>query len=497
VVGLSPPSHRPTRAASAPQPATGRSAFARARGAAAPLLLLAAVVPGLAAASGSDGIARPFLWIPLLLLIAKVSGLVERFGLPGVLGELAAGVLVGNLALVGIGVVEPVRHDEYVKFLAELGVVILLFQIGLESSIQELRRVGTRALLVALVGVVVPFFLGTSVVGPLLFPGQATGTYLFFGATLTATSVGITARVFKDLRFLRAPEAQIVLGAAVIDDVIGLMILAAVSAVVTTGSVGPAEIAWVVAKAVLFLGGAIVVGHRLAPTLSRLLSRVQSGPAMKFTLAISVCLVLAFLAHVIGLAPIVGAFAAGLILDEVTFRDFPAPALHGEVRTAVASAHPELRRRVDQVLGHHASHHLQSLIEPVGHLLVPLFFVYTGMQVNLRSLADPTVVVVALAVTALAVAGKLASGAVAGPVNRWLVGWAMVPRGEVGLIFAVVGKTLGVVNDAQFSVFVIMVMLTTLVTPPVLALLINRRRARAEGLAPAPIPTTEVLGRHP
>ncbi len=459
-------------------------------------LLIAA--PVIAAASGSDGIARPFLWIPVLLLLAKVSGLVERFGMPGVLGELLAGVAVGNLALVGLGLVEPIKHDQYVAFLAELGVVILLFQIGLESSITELRRVGVRALLVAVVGVVVPFALGTAVVGPVLFPGQSTGTYLFFGATLTATSVGITARVFKDLRFLRSPEAQIVLGAAIIDDVIGLMILAAVSAVVTTGSVGPGEIAWVVAKSVLFLGGAIVLGHRLAPTLSRLFSRVQSGAAMKFTLAISVCLVLAFLAHAIGLAPIVGAFAAGLILDEVTFKDFPAPELHGAVRQAVASASPEMRHRVDEVLGHSARHHLQSLVEPVGHLLVPLFFVFTGMQVNLGVLADPSVVVVALAVTAIAVIGKLAAGAVAGSVNRWMVGWAMVPRGEVGLIFAVVGKTLGVVDDVQFSVFVVMVMLTTLITPPVLALLINRRRARPE---PSPagisITTNEALGRQP
>jgi Kef-type K+ transport system membrane component KefB len=433
------------------------------------------------------------------LLVARFSGLVERLGLPGVLGELLAGVLLGNLTLLGVGALEPIKTDTYVQFLAELGVVVLLFQIGLESSVQDLRRVGLRAVAVASVGVVVPFVLGTWVAGPALFPGLSFGAYLFMGATLTATSVGITARVFRDLSFLRTPEAQIVLGAAVIDDVIGLVILAAVSGVVTTGSLAAGAVAWVILKAVLFLGAAIVLGHRLAPGLSRILARVHPGIAMKFTLAISVCLLFAFVAHAIGLAPIVGAFAAGLILDEVAFRDFDAPAVLGSVRTALGSADPEVRRRVDQVLGHHASHHLQSLIEPVGHLFVPLFFVYTGMQVNLRSLADPTVLVVALAVTAVAVAGKVVSGAVAGPVNRWLVGWAMVPRGEVGLIFAVVGKSLGVVSEAQFSVFVVMVMLTTLLTPPVLALLIVRRSRRAQAIPVVveTMPANEMLGRHP
>lgn len=460
-------------------------------------LVLGAGLPALVGASEGGVSPRSFLWIPVLLIVARVSGLVERLGLPSVLGELLAGVVLGNLALLGVGALEPIKADAAVAFLAELGVVILLFQIGLESDVRELRRVGARALAVALVGVVVPFALGAAVVGPLLFPGQSHGAYLFFGATLTATSVGITARVFKDLAFLRTPEAQIVLGAAVIDDVVGLVILAAVSAVVTTGSLAAGDVAWVVAKAVLFLGGAIALGGRLTPGLGRLFARVHPGTAMKLSLAFSVCLLFAFLAHAMGLAAIVGAFAAGLILDDEAFGAFEGPEVHGPVRQALGSADPEVRRRVDDVLGHHADHHLQSLVEPIGHLLVPLFFVYTGMQVSLRSLADPAVVGVAMAVTGLAIAGKLVSGAVAGPVNRWLVGWAMVPRGEVGLIFAVVGKSLGVVSESQFSIFVVMVMMTTLVTPPVLALLISRRRQGAAGPLVAGIPADKAIGRQP
>ncbi|HVL57273.1 MAG TPA: cation:proton antiporter, partial [Burkholderiaceae bacterium] len=211
-----------------------RRALERSRGRMPLYAGLAAATPLAAMAAGDGDAALTLLWVGALLLLAKLASLVERIGQPAVLGELLAGVLVGNLALIGLGVFEPAKADPILRFLAELGVVILLFQIGLESDIATMRRVGVRALLVAVVGVVAPFALGTLVVGPLLFPGSSFNTYLFFGATLTATSVGITARVFKDMGTLQTPESQIVLGAAVIDDVIGLIILAVVTIADTT-----------------------------------------------------------------------------------------------------------------------------------------------------------------------------------------------------------------------------------------------------------------------
>ncbi len=453
-----------------------RPVFGRSRLGMAAALIAA---PAVALASGSDGTAVSFLWIALLLMVGRVSALIERLGQPGVLGEILAGIVLGNVALLGVGWIEPLKQDDFVRSLSELGVVILLFQIGLESDLQEMRRVGLRATAVAAVGVAAPFALGTLLVGPLLFPGEPSNVYLFFGATLTATSVGITARVFKDLGVLSSPEARIVLGAAVIDDVIGLVILAVVSAIIQQGSVEASKVALIVAKAVLFLGGAVVLGARAAPLLSKAFSRVQTSTAMKFSVALSMCLFLAFLAHAIGLAPIVGAFAAGLIFDEVTFKDFPGPDIVHRVEEAAREAGPEVRERIGEVLDLHERHHLQSLVEPVGHLLVPLFFVYTGTQVDLRTFGDPRVVLIALAVTALAFAGKLVSGLAAGPVRRWVVGWGMAPRGEVGLIFAAVGKRLGVVDATEFSVFVVMIMVTTVATPPILAALIRRRHLAA------------------
>jgi Kef-type K+ transport system membrane component KefB len=447
----------------------------------AAVMLLQIVSPShaLAAGANAEHAAWLFLWISVILVAARIGCLVSRIGQPVVLGELVMGILLGNLTLVGIHWLEPVRSDEIVLFLAELGVVILLFQIGLESSVRSMMKVGTRAVQVALIGVIVPFVLGTWVVGPWLMPGLSVNAYLFLGATLTATSVGITGRVFRDLGRLQLPAAQIVLGAAVIDDVLGLVILAVVSAIVSTGTPDAVGVALILLKAFLFLAGALLLGQAAAPRISRLFSAIYTGIGMKFTLVIATCLVFAFIAQQMDLAPIVGAFAAGLVLEEVHFRDYERPAMEREIDEAVQSSSPEVKQKVHNVLERYGEKHMEHLIEPLGLFLVPFFFVITGMQVKLDLLADPRAVLIALGLTAVAVAGKVVAGLAAGKGNGWLVGWGMVPRGEVGLIFAAVGSRLGVVSDEEFSIIVIMVILTTLMTPPILSFLIKRSGDRA------------------
>lgn len=425
--------------------------------------------------SGSThSVGATFLWIVIILLAAKLSTLVERLGQPPVLGELVTGVILGNLFLFGLDFFEPIKSEPIINFLAQLGVVILLFQVGLESNVEEMRRVGLRAFWVACVGVIVPFLLATIMVGPLLLPGLPFNTYLFLGATLTATSVGITARVFRDLGRLQTAEAQIVLGAAVIDDVLGLIILAVVSAIVTQGTISVASVSWITFKAVLFLAGAVILGQLLAPRLGALLSKVHTGTGMKFTLAISFGLITAYLGEQIGLAPIVGAFAAGLVLDPVHFRFFEEPEIANDIRENLHDAPPAVKARVAAVLERHADRHVEDIIEPLGHFLAPIFFVMTGMAVRLETLFNLPILLVALGITIAAFVGKIAAGLVAGPVNKSVVGWGMIPRGEVGLIFAATGRAIGVVNDEVFSIIVIMVILSTLLPPPVLTYLLKR-----------------------
>jgi Kef-type K+ transport system membrane component KefB len=335
--------------------------------------------------------------------------------------------------------------------------------------------VGLRAFAVAVIGVAAPFALGAFLVGPWLLPGLDFKAYLFLGATLCATSVGITGRVFRDARRLDSAEARIVLGAAVMDDVLGLVILAVVTGFVRSGTVSAGEVAVIVAKAFAFLVGAVVIGRAIAPHLARLLARVSDSMATKLTLLLCVGLGLAWLAHAIGLAPIIGAFAAGVLLEPIFLRDFREPEIVRDLGPLVAKLPEPEAAAARAYLDRYRERHHEHLLEPLGHFLVPVFFVYTGMQVKLAALADPGVVAVALGITAAAIAGKVAAGVAAGPVNRWVVGWGMVPRGEVGLIFAAIGRQLGVIDEGLFSVVVAMVILTTLATPPILAWLLGRQ----------------------
>lgn len=425
---------------------------------------------------------RTFFFIVLMLLCARVGALVERFRQPAVLGELLMGVALAALALVpGLGFVQGLANDPFVRHVAEVGVILLLFRAGLESNIGEMRKVGLRASAVALIGVALPF-VGGWLVSRALLPEYGANLHLFVGATLTATSVGITARVFKDLSYLKTAEAKIVLGAAVIDDVLGLLILAVVSGIVSGGSLGAAGIALLTFKAFAFLAGSVILGQLCAPRIGVLLSRIHPGVGMKMAMALLFCGAFAYgAAALAGLAPIVGAFAAGLVLEAVHFRDFHPPALVERMREWAArpDVNDATRAEMRDAATHEEHAHVENLLDGVSHFFVPIFFVYTGLQVNLAAFADPMTVGIALAVSAVAFIGKVAAGVGAGKgVDKTIVGVGMIPRGEVGLIFANIGKQLGVVDDRTFAVVLIVVVLSTLMTPPLLSVLVRRKNLR-------------------
>jgi Kef-type K+ transport system membrane component KefB len=406
-----------------------------------------------------EGVARVVLALAIILTGAKLGGhLAVRLGQPAVLGELVAGVLLGNLPLLGVGALAFIAHDPNIEVLAQLGVLILLFEVGLESTVRDMLKVGFPSLLVAVLGVVTPFVLGWGV-GAVLLPEHSPYAHAFIGATLTATSVGITARVLTDLGKSRSPEARVILGAAVIDDVLGLVILAIVGGAIQAANLG-AQVAIgatlaVLGKAVAFLGLALALGVWLSPKLFRVASRLRGSGVLLVT-ALVVCFVLAYLAAEIGLAAIVGAYAAGLILEDVHFREF--------------------RER--------GEHRLEELVAPVTAVLVPVFFVLMGMRVDLSAFARLDILGLAAALTVAAIIGKQACSLGAyGGLDRLSVGLGMVPRGEVGLIFAGIGLTLSIggeriVDEAVFSAVVIMVIVTTMITPPALKWSLTRGERR-------------------
>lgn len=450
-----------------------------------PIIALATIfsAPVLAESSGGDaghGPVTTLLWMGVILFFAMLGRFIEKAKQPSVLGELLIGVALGNLGLLGIHTFDPIKSDVYIAFLAQIGVIILLFQVGLESNLASMKKVGLRAFLVAAVGVIVPFVLGAWVVGPWLLPEASANAYLFLGAALTATSVGITARVFKDFGKLQTKEAQIVLGAAVIDDVLGLIILAVVSALVTLGAVSIGIVTWIIAKAVLFLVGSILFGKLAAPYISKSFSRINTGFGTKVTLAIVFALFYSAIAGLIGLAPIVGAFAAGLILDPVHFKYFKKPQAATDLEEYAELTSGEQRDKCIKAAGHHTEKHIEELLEPIGHFIIPIFFVFTGINVNLATLFNPNILLVALGITVVAFVGKYAAGLVAGKgVDKNIIGFGMVPRGEVGLIFATIGMSLGVLTEELFSTIVVMVILTTLLTPPILAYFIRKNDAKS------------------
>lgn len=440
------------------------------------IAFLSLAMPLSAWAAGAGVAGENILWLAIILMAARLfAPLASRVGFPAVLGELLLGVLLGNMTLLGLDYFQDIPESPIIAFIAELGVIVLLLQIGLETRLKDLVQVGGTAFAVGSVGIVVPFLLGAFLVGPLLLPGMELNTYLFLGATLAATSVGITGRVFRDLGRLGTPAARVVLGAAVIDDVLGLVILAVVSSLVQAGSVSLAEVLWIIGKAVLFLGGSIWLGRLVAPHSSRWLARLDTGSSMLFAQVLATGLALAWLAHAIGLAPIIGAFAAGLLFEPVFLKDFARPAIVQEIEPLLPAGNIDLSEKLRPILMRHAGHQHEHMMEPIGYFFVPVFFVLTGMQVDLATLSDLNIVAVALVLTAAAIVGKLAAGLLARKADRWVVGWGMVPRGEVGLIFAMVGKQLGVISESMFSVIVIMVILTTLLTPPVLTWLLKRQ----------------------
>jgi Kef-type K+ transport system membrane component KefB len=377
-------------------------------------------------------IAAFLLALIAIFIAAKLFGeIAERVGQPAVLGELVGGVIVG---VSGLRLVDP--HDATIHLLSQLGVILLLFLIGLETDLKKLMSVGGSATTVAVVGVALPF-IGGAVFSHLL--GFRMMVSVLLGASLTATSVGITARVLSDLGHLKDDESQVVLGAAVVDDIIGLVILTLVSTLAGGGAITAIGLIKTIVIAFGFVILAIVIGSKLAPFLIRAIERLDVARGIFFA-AIVFAFLLAYLADLIGSAVIIGSFAAGLVL-----------------------ARTERGKQIERE------------VHDVASFFVPIFFIVVGAAVDLRALAG-NYLWIGLGLTAIGIVGKVIAGyaAVQRGLRRIVIGVGMIPRGEVGLIFAQIGLSTKLLNSGLYSAVALMVMLTTFVTPPILRVLLTR-----------------------
>jgi Kef-type K+ transport system membrane component KefB len=418
-------------------------------------LLGAGIVLSRGAAAHADELGRLAFGLAVIVAAALLGGhLALRAGQPPVLGELLAGVLLGSLP--GLGAVHFIASDPFVDILARVGMLLLLFEVGLELSVGDLFLVGASSLLVAVVGTAASLAIGTAT-AVVLMPGKPLAACLFLGAAITATSVGITARVLRDMQASRSDEAKTILGAAVVDDVLALVVLGAVTVWATKSPNVVASqtmtIAALVMKTVGFLALAVLLGAKFTPGWFRRAARLRTSGAL-LAVGLCFCFFLSWAATAIGLAALVGAFAAGLVLED---------------------SHSELFvRRGERPLG--------ELLQPMTSFLVPLFFVLVGFRMNVGVFAHPDLLALSGALTAAAILGKLAcaGGVLRRGVNRLEVAFGMMPRGEVTLVFASLGSTLRVGNvplldERGYAALVTVVILTTVVTPPALKWSVTRR----------------------
>jgi Kef-type K+ transport system membrane component KefB len=402
--------------------------------------------------STSDPVSRLGLLIALVLVAAKGGGEIAlRLKQPAVLGELVAGIVLGSMPFAWV---RELKADQGLDLLARFGVLVLLFEVGLESTVREVMRVGLASARVAVLGSV-GTFLGGWLAMRLVMPHSGTLAQMFMASAMMATSIGISARVLKDAGGSRTAEAHTILGASVLDDILGLVVLALASSAVVHVGAGAAS-AWTVGRLVLktiaFLAAALAAGVKLSPWIFRMAARLRSTGAL-LAAGLSFCFVLAWASDVVGLAPIVGAFAAGLILEESHSARFVE---RGE-------------------------RSLTEQMAPICSWLVPIFFVLIGMRAEFGALRDAQGLILVAALLIAAVAGKFAC-ALGAPreTDRLAIAFGMMPRGEVTLVFANLGLSLHAANEPlldarQYSALVTVVVLTTIATPPALRWRLARR----------------------
>ena len=364
----------------------------------------------------------------IMLAAAKITAEVfERLKQPAVVGEILAGVLIGGSVL---GWVAP---SDFTNTLAEIGVIFLLFTVGLETKPSSIFKVGKLALIVAVLGVIVPFVCGYLL---MLAWGAANVQSLFIGTALVATSIGITARVLSAMGLLDAPTSRIILGAAVIDDILGLLILAIVSSV-AEGKIDYVEIITTAALAIGFTAFVALVGAKVLTNLAPTIERLRTGDSF-FVFGLVLCLGLSVAAAYIGVAAIIGAFLAGMALAEASEK----------------------------------SHNMHRQTSAVTEFLVPFFLVNIGMQLKLDVFRETSTIALAIVLTILAVITKLVGCGLGATSLGWRraaqVGMGMTPRGEVGIVVAQIGLSLAVINDSLYGVVLFMAVATTLIAPPFL-----------------------------
>ena len=416
------------------------------------------------------------LWLVVFIFLSRSLSIVKKFGLPLVVGEILSGVVLGQFHTFGYDIFYEAANDPVIHFLAELGAIILMFEIGLESKFSDLRHNFKSGIKIAFIGSSITFVSGF-LVGWFLIPTSTISLSLLMGTISAATATGISAKTFKEMGILRTKEVKIVLVASVLDELMSIIIFALISAMIITTSYNIKTFSVSIFQLVCFFVFAAVFGNWITPIMTKWSTRIHAGINMKIGVLLIVCFLFAWVAHIFGLATVVGSFIGGLILDQVYFKKFSQSKTFHKLKL-LTNRIKDLKLKDDftRVIVNAEERSLEELLKPLSHVFVPVFFIYLGLLLDIRQLFSPTTLIITLALLTTSILGRVISGYFIKDknINHLILGLGMVPIGEAGLIFAMFGESLGIISIATLSAIISSVVIAAIITPLLIKYAINK-----------------------
>jgi Kef-type K+ transport system membrane component KefB len=417
-----------------------------------------------------------YLWLVIFIFLSRSLSFVKKIGLPIAIGEILTGIILGQLDMFGINLFASIEHNTVIQFLAELGSIILMFEIGLESKFSDLKKNFRRGIKLAILGSILTFS-GGFFLSWLLIKDQNLFLNLLIGVICAATATGISARIFKDMGLLRTKEVRIILVSSILDELISILCFGIISVMLITQTVGFIGISLSLAQALIFFIFAGVFGRWITPHITSWSTKIHAGINMKIGVLLIICFFFSWLAHILGLAFVVGAFVAGLILDEVYFKTFSRANFFIRLRN-LATQVPDikLRKQLNNVIDQQEGKTIKELLKPISHLFVPIFFINIGMMLNVSNLLNFRTFSLTLSLILISFFGRILSGYLIREknINNLILGLGLTPIGEAGLIFTSFGRDIGIINGHVLSAIVSAVVIASIITPILIKFSVKR-----------------------
>ncbi|MBP9743027.1 MAG: cation:proton antiporter [Burkholderiales bacterium] len=422
------------------------------------------------------------LWLVIMIFLSRSFSIVKKFGLPVVVGEILSGVFLGQLHNLGINLFQDTQSNMVVRFLAALGAIILMFEIGLESKLHDLKRNFKSGIKLAISGTIFTFIAGF-LIAKWLIPNANLSLELLIGVITAATATGISAKTFKELGILQSKEVKIVLVASILDELISILFFGIISGMIIDAEFNLFNFSITLFQVTTFFVFAAIFGNWITPLLTNWSTKIHAGINMKIGVLLIICFLFSWVAHILGLATVIGAFVAGLILDQVYFKSFSKSNFFTRVRTLTTKVENQhLRDQFEQLIEHEEEKSLEELLKPLSHVFVPVFFIYIGLLLDLKQLFTAFTMTITLSLLLVSFLGRILSGYLMQDkkINKLIMGLGMTPVGEAGLIFAVFGHVTGIINSSILSAVVSTVVISSIITPLLIKYAIRKHGIRQE-----------------